>query len=493
MTRSPKDRTMKLKCLPVLITAVVMLVPAQAGAASLMDAYRDAMRSDPTLREASANRLAALEAKPQARASLLPQIEATGSYQYQDNSGTQTFTQRIDTGQVVTLTTGFRQEVEPLRNWQLRLTQTLFRWDQWIALRQADKQLAQAEAEFRAAEQDLMARVANRYFEVLGARATLEAAEAAREAIGRQLEQAEKRFEVGLSAITDVQEAQASYDAATAAVIEAKRSFAVAREFLREITGEYYDDLEDAGPDTPLVSPEPNDAEQWVQTALSRNLRLEAARLAAEISRDGIAVQRSGHYPSVELFASRGNNRITSERQDRPQALPGEPEPEPQPFLPANSDTWQDAYGIQVRVPIYSGGAVSSRVREASYQHQASQQQLERVARETERQTRDSFLSVNAEISRVQALAQAVESSQTALRATEAGFEVGTRTTVDVLQSRQQLFEAQRDYANSRYTYLVNALLLKQAAGTLREEDINEVDTWLKPSDQVPEPTQGSR
>lgn len=481
---------MKLKCLPLLLAATVMLAPAQAGAASLIDAYRDAMRSDPTLREAAANRLATLEAKPQARAALLPQIEGTGSYQYQDSSGTQTFTQRLDTGQVATLTTGFRQEVEPLRNWQLRVTQTLFRWDQWIALRQADKQLAQAEAQFRAAEQDLMARVASRYFEVLGARATLEAAEAAREAIGRQLEQAEKRFEVGLSAITDVQEAQASYDAATAAVIEAKRSYAVGREFLREITGEYYEDLEDAGPRTPLVSPEPADVDEWVQTALNRNLSLEAARLAAEISRDDIAAQRSGHYPAVELFASRGNNRVTSTRQDFPQALPGEPVPRPQPARPADSDTWQDAYGLQVRVPIYSGGAVSSRVREASYRHQASQEQLERVARETQRRTRDSFLSVNAEISRVQALAQAVESSQTALRATEAGFEVGTRTTVDVLRSRQLLFEAQRDYANSRYTYLVNALLLKQAAGTLREEDIREVDSWLKPVDELPEPTQ---
>src|SRR6056297_242274 len=493
MTRSPKDRTMKLQCLPLLITAAVMLAPAQAGAASLMDAYRDAMRSDPTLREAAANRLATLEAKPQARASLLPQIEATGSYQHQDNSGTQTFTQRIDTGQVVTLTTGFRQEVEPLRNWQLRLTQTLFRWDQWVALRQADKQLAQAEAEFRAAEQDLMARVANRYFEVLGARATLQAAEAALEAIGRQLEQAEKRFEVGLSAITDVQEAQASFDSAAAALIEAKRTLAVAREFLREVTGEYYVELFDAGPQTPLVSPDPYDVDEWVNTALNRNLSLEAARLAAEISRDEISARRAGHYPSLELFATRSNSETTARRQDKPQGIPGQPDPAPQPFLPANSDLWQDAYGIQVRVPIYSGGAVSSRVREATHRHQASQQQLERIARQTERETRDAYLSVTAEISRVQALAQAVQSGQTALRATEAGFEVGTRTTVDVLQSRRQLFEAQRDYASSRYTYLVNALLLKQAAGILREADVEEIDSWLKPPEEVPVPTQGTR
>jgi outer membrane protein len=484
---------MKLNRLPMLLAALATLAASPAQAVSLLDAYRDALRSDPTLREAAANRLAALEARPQARAALLPQIEATGSYEHQYSSGTQNFTQRIETGEVVTLTTGFEQDTEPRRAWQLRLTQTLFRWDQWVALRQADKQLARAEAEFRAAEQDLMARVAQRYFDVLGARATLQAAEAAKEAIGRQLEQAEKRFEVGLSAITDVQEAQASYDSAAAAVIEAKRTLAVAREFLREITGEYYEGLADAGPGTPLVSPEPLDVDDWVRTALERNLSLEAARLGAEISRDQIESNRGGHYPALELFAQRGNNRTTAERQDKPQPLPGEPDPEPQPFRPANSDFWQDIYGIQVRVPIYSGGAVASRVREATYLHQASQHLLERTARQTERQTRDSYLSVTSEISRVQALAQAVQSSQTALRATEAGFEVGTRTTVDVLQSRRQLFEAQRDYANSRYTYLVNALLLKQAAGILREADIEEVDGWLRPADELPPPTQDPR
>ena len=481
---------MKLNRLYPLLAALALLASPQAGAVSLLEAYRDALRSDPTLREAAANRMATLEAKPQARASLLPQIEATGSYQHQSASGTQTFTQRLESGNVVTLSSGFRQEVEPLRNWQLRVTQTLFRWDQWVALRQADKQLAQAEAQYRAAEQDLMARVASRYFDVLGARATLEAAEAAREAIGRQLEQAEKRFEVGLSAITDVQEARASFDAATAGLIEAKRAYAVAREFLREITGEYYEELEDAGPGTPLITPDPDDVEEWVRTALTQNLSLEAARLSAEISRDGIELQRAGHYPSLELFASRGNQRVTAERRDSPVVLPGEPDPGPQPFLPADSDSWQDAYGIQVRVPIFSGGAVASNVREATYRHEASQQQLERVARQTERATRDAYLSVTAEISRVQALAQAVESSQTALRATEAGFEVGTRTTVDVLQSRRQLFEAQRDYANSRYTYLVNALLLKQASGTLQEADIELVDGWLKPVDELAAPTQ---
>jgi outer membrane protein len=484
---------MKFYRIPLLLAALALVAAPRAEATGLLDAYRDALRSDPALREAGSNRLAALEARPQARAALLPQIEGTGSYEYQDRSGDQTIQQRDASGDIITLTTRFEQDVEPLRQWQLRATQTLFRWDQWVALRQADKQMAQAEAEFRAAEQDLMARVSQRYFDILGARATLMAAEAAKEAIGRQLEQAEKRFEVGLSAITDVQEAQASFDSATAGVIDAKRALAVARESLREITGEYYADLADAGTDTPLVAPEPLDVEEWVRTAISRNLNLEAARLAAEISRDNIEVSRSGHYPALELFAARSNSDTTAQRRDRLLAAPGQPATPRTPFRDADSELWQDSVGVQVRVPIYSGGAVASRVREATYLHQSSQNRLERIARETERQTRAAFLSVNAEISRTEALAQAVQSSETALRATEAGFEVGTRTTVDVLQSRRQLFEAQRDYANSRYTYLVAALFLKQAAGILSEADIEQIDSWLTPFDEIPRPTQDVR
>ncbi|MEJ2514948.1 MAG: TolC family outer membrane protein [Gammaproteobacteria bacterium] len=476
---------------PVFAMAGMMMAAQPAWGVSLVDAYEDALRSDPTLREAAANRLATLESKPQALAALLPQLEATGSYNKIWNSGTSTFNQADPaTGEVFTVPTSFARRTDPEESWQLQLTQTLFRWDQWVALRQADKELARAEAEFRAAEQDLMLRVSQAYFDTLGARATLDAAEAAKEAIGRQLEQAQKRFEVGLSAITDVQEAQASYDSAVAGVIEAKRQLAVSRESLRAITGEYYTGLADAGPDVPLVRPDPEDVDQWVQTALTSNLSVEAARLNAEIAADTIDIRRAGHYPTVDFVASRGNRDVTAEQRNSGVQLPGEPPRPPQPYLPADTDTWQDLIGIQVRLPLFSGGATSSRVKEASYLHRAAQEQLERTARETERQTRDAYLSVTSEISRVEALAQSVASNQTALRATEAGFEVGTRTTVDVLQSRRQLFEAQRDYANARYTYLVNALLLKRAAGILAEEDLRQVDGWLKPPEETPAPTQ---
>ena len=463
------------------VLAWALLVAGPASAVDLMEVYNDALAADPTLREAAANRLATLESKPQALAALLPQI--TGQYTYSKawTSGSSNFTQGIDSDgdgtldTIATGTTGFSQTTDPRKFWQLQLTQTLFRWDQWVALRQADKQLAQAEAQYRAAEQDLMIRASQRYFDILGADATLNAAEAAKDAIGRQLEQAEKRFEVGLIAITDVQETQARYDQAVADVISVKRQLATAREFLREVTGQYYEQLADAGPDIPLIPPSPADVDAWVQTAFNNNLNLEASRLGAEIAHDNVSIRRSGHLPTVDFFANRSNDDRDSDRQDKPQQEGANILPKG----PADSDIYNDVIGVQLNVPIYSGGSVRSQSKQAVYEHRAAREQLERVARETERQIRDSYLSVESEISRVNALARSVQSNQTALRATEAGFEVGTRTTVDVLDARRNLFEAQRDYARSRYDYVVNALLLKQAAGNLALADIEEVNGWL--------------
>ncbi|MGI9264699.1 MAG: TolC family protein, partial [Gammaproteobacteria bacterium] len=262
-----------------LALLMVLAVPS-AHAVDLAKVYEDALLADPTLKEAAANRMATLETKPQALSSLLPQVSGQYVYDKAYNDGNSTFQQVIfdDAGDpigVQNVTTAFKESPDDERQfWQLRVDQTLFRWDQFIALKQADKRVAQAEVQYRAAQQDLMIRASQRYFDVLGARATLVAGEAARDSIGRQLEQAEKRFEVGLIAITDVQESQASYDSAVAGVIEAKRTMATAQEFLREITGEYYEDLADAGPTIPLIPPNPADVEVWVDTSRDRNLTL---------------------------------------------------------------------------------------------------------------------------------------------------------------------------------------------------------------------------
>ncbi|MCZ8132174.1 MAG: TolC family outer membrane protein [Steroidobacteraceae bacterium] len=441
--------------------------PGLAAAADLAEVYQRALRNDPQLREAEALRLAAREARPQALASLLPQLSASGGYEQSENDGN-----RLEfdaTGNAAPFASASDLDV---RTWQVQLRQTIFRWDQFATFRRAGVEVAQAEVDFRAAQQDVILRTAQAYFNVLAARDTLDAAEAAAEAISRQLEQAEKRFEVGLIAITDVQEAKAAADQANATVIGAKRALATAREQLRELTGDAFDELEKPGDDMPLVSPDPASEDDWVKAALDQNLRLQSSRLAAEIARENIAVARGGHLPTLDLVVGR-----SSFEQDGDSTTP-------RGTFTTDTSNDEDSIGIQVTVPIYSGGATSSRVREAVYRQRAARERLERTARETERRTRDAYLGVLSEISRVQSLRQALESSRTALAATEAGYEVGTRTAVDVLDARRRLFQAQTDYARSRYDYVLNVLALEQAAGTLDEARLTRVNGWL--SDAVP-------
>ena len=453
-----------------LVVLMCALTAPPLAAMNLLEVYEVALRSDPLLREAEANRLAALEAKPQARSALLPQIVAQGGEATAEAKGGNTFPQfNPATGEVVQVTTSFNRETNFETQWQLQLTQSVFRWDQWVTLKQADKTVAQAEADYHAAIQDLMLRVSERYFDVLAAQDTLASAEAAKDAIARQLEQAEKRFEVGLSAITDVQEAQAAYDQTVADVIAAKRSLASTREFLRETTGEYFEELAVPGDALVLAEPEPAKEDDWVTTAMDQNLSLVASRLAEEIARDEVKVRRTGHYPSVDLVASRSGFKNDQDTSN-----------DGRDFAPTDADQLENRVSLQVSVPLYSGGSVSSRVREAVYQHRAAKERLEGAARQTERQTRDAYLGVLSEISRVNALKQALASSETALKATEAGFEVGTRTTVDVLDARRNLFRAQTEYARSRYDYILNVLRLRQAAGILTVSDMEQINTWLK-------------
>jgi outer membrane protein len=335
-------------------------------------------------------------------------------------------------------------------------------------MKRADKTIARAEAVREAAQQDLIVRVAQRYFDVLAAEDRLNSIIADREAIARQLEQAKQRFDVGLIAITDVQESQAAYDQSVANDIGARRSLATAREFLREITGEYVVDLNAPGDDFPLATPDPNNEKTWVEMSLSQNLILVASRLDEGLARDEISYRRNGYYPTLELVANTGERD-----SDTTISIPTlDPD-----FQTLNSKS--DSISLQFNVPLFAGGSTSSRVKEAVYLHRASRQQLQRVTRETERQARDSYLGVLAEIARVNALEQAVSSSQTALQATQAGYEVGTRTIVEVLNSQFALYVAITNYYQSRYDYILNALRLKQAAGTLQVQDLEKIDQWL--------------
>lgn len=459
------------------VTLGLLMLPSVGHSASLLEIYQQALQSDPRIHEAEARRLAALEAEPQARGVMLPQVTASADWtkQSSEGSGTDNDIAFIDhdndpvTPEILQITpvTFSTESRDTTTRWQVSLRQTLFRWDQIVNLRRADKLVARAEADREAAQQDLVIRVGQNYFNVLAAEDRLTSTHANRQAISRQLEQAKQRFDVGLIAITDVQESQAAYDQAVADEIAAKRSLATAREFLREITGEYVSELSAPGDEFPMRTPNPTSEREWVDLANSQNLALVSSRLDEKLARDEISFRRNGHYPTLELVASTGN---TNNEREQNFGVG---------FLDSDSDFDGDTIGIQFSVPLFSGGSTSSRVREAVYLHRAAREQLQRVTRETERRTRDAYLGVLSEKSRVEALEQAVESSRTALEATQAGFDVGTRTIVDVLNSQFTLYRSITLFYQARYDYLMNVLRLKQAAGTLQIEDLEEIDQWL--------------
>jgi outer membrane protein len=457
--------------------AATLLTTQIVRADDLMAIYERALRSDPSLREAEANRMATLESKPQAISALLPQLSAASGYGLAQSDGNSVFTQVLPNPNpppatlTVEVPNEFDQDSTTLQ-WRVDLRQSVFRWDEWVTLRQADKQVAQAEADYRAAEQDLAIRVATAYFDVLAAQDTLESEQAAKEAIARQLEQANKRFEVGLIAITDVQEAQSGYDQAVAAEILAKRNLATRKESLREIIGDYPENLQQPKAEIPLLSPQPEVEDDWVGIALKQNLTLLSSELGAEITRDNVSFQRSGHYPTLEIQGSYSGLDSEGERTSTRSGVSF--------TSPTDSDRTGYDISLQLNIPIYSGGSVSSKTKQAVYEHRAARERFERTARQTERETRDAYLGVVSEIARVKALKQARKSARTALQATEAGFEVGTRTTVDVLDQRRQLFIADVNYARSRYDYILNVLKLKQAAGSLIVDDLIEVNGWLE-------------
>jgi len=452
-----------------LTLGLLMTVPAVV-AEDLQAVYQRALANDPQIREADALRRASREAKPQAWAAILPQISGSASRSKADNESQGQFPQEIvQNGQTVVFNFLSASTSKPETDrWSVDLRQSVISWDNWVALKRADRQVAQAEADFRAAEQQLIIRVSEAYFNVLAAQDTVDAQSSSFAAISRQLEQAEKRFEVGLIAITDVQEAKAARDSSAAAVIAAKRQLATAEELLREITAEKFQTLAKPRDDMPLKAPLPADEAQWVERSMEQNLALVSSRLAAEIARDNVRISFGGHLPKLDFVASRSNTDQTS----------------PINFSSGNvgvrtNNTDDTSYALQVTLPLFSGGGAQSRVRQSEFQWQAARERFTRVSRQTERQARDAYLGVISEISRVNALRQALESSRTALKATEAGYEVGTRTAVDVLESRRSLAQAETNYARSRYDYILNVMRLRLASGTLDATTLAEVNTWL--------------
>lgn len=431
----------------LLIVLLSMLTLPVSAAQNLLESYDLALQSDPQLMAQAANQRATAELADQADALFLPEIGLSANA---DKVWTESSSLRFG---------GDSESVD--RGYTLSLIQPVYRRENFVQDRQADIAISGAAAQYLLAEQELIVRVADAYFGVLAAKDDLRFAEAEREAISKQLEEAEQRFEVGLTTITDVTEAQAAFDIANSSVIAAENALANSQELLRETTGQYPDNLSPLEKDTPLVRPEPEDIQQWSDTALVTNPALQVVGSDVDFARENIELQRSGHYPSLDIVAQKN---YTSQSDSN---------------LSGGNQTHQELVGLQFNLPIYAGGAVSSRTREAGFRLDEVMQTEEQQRRAVMRQTREAYNSVLSGISQVQALEQAVRSNEKALEATQAGFEVGTRTTVDVLNARQELFSARRDYARARYQYIVNSLRLKQAAGIVTVNDLQQINTWL--------------
>lgn len=441
------------KTLAACCVAVMLATPASAAQATdLLEAYRLAQQHDPAYAAARYDYEAAIESRPQARGALLPQVtfSASGSEDDQRDLNTNESDQ-------------FTNE-----QYSLNLRQTLFNWEQFAGLSRADAEVAQAEAELADADQQLILRVAEAYFDVLDAEENERFARAEVEAIERQLEQARERFDVGLIPVTDVKAAQASYDLAVSRRIEATNQIDDAREALRAIIDRRTGMLARVQDDLPLTPADPSDANTWVARAVEQNPEFLTARAASEATRQGVRQARAGHYPEVDLVASR-----TRREQDSDVFSGGG-----QQQLSRDSET--DSIGIEVTLPLFRGGATMSGTREARANFEAAQARMAEARRAVEQRTRNAFRGLESRISQVRSLQQAVESNEASVEAEEAGFEVGTRTTVDVLDALRDLFEAERDYANARFEYILNRLRLQEAAGTLTVEDVRLVNSWLE-------------
>ena len=440
-----------MKPMKRLVKLFLILWLPLSQADDLMSIYQLALENDPQLQAAKEQLNAARESKSLARAQLLPTLGLGGTY---DAVRRDIKEQSSSFGQ------GEGTETYRESGLGLNLTQPIYRRDRLVQLEQSDSTIAQAEADYASAEIDLMVRSTTAYFDILSAEDDLRVAKAEREATGRQLEQAQQRFDVGLIAITDVHEAQAAFDAARASEIAAENSLDNAWEALYEIIGpQAKSELAKLGDGLKLNAPVPNRLQDWSDTAQQQNYRIIASRANLKVLEHEIDISKSGHYPTLDLVGGYNINRSDAE-------------------LATEADT--ASIGLSLEVPIYSGGAVSAGTRQSQANYRAAQQSLDQTRRSINRQVRDAFRGVLSAISQVEALKAATISAQSALESTQAGYEVGTRTIVDVLNVQRNLFSSQRDYLNSRYGYILNGLALKSAAGTLSEADLQNVNGWLE-------------
>lgn len=423
-----------------LIAQSTALVAAMSSsylyAASLSDIYQQAVSNDPQLKIARSTSLAGQEGQIQAKANLLPQIGLSADIKH------------IDSGSVDYDNHGYT----------LTLSQPVFDASTWYGYKQSEHLSEQARLEFSQSEQTLILRAVQAYLDVLRAKTTLETNQAQERAIKRRLDQVNAQFEVGLIAITDVQEAQASYDNARVARIEAEGALDNSYEAIERLTGNPITDIDILHKDYPIQSLVPAEPKPWLEKAWTNNFEIQLANSRIEAQRRALQSAESGHLPTVSLDASIDSDSGNS----------------------LNNDTTRtNMIALTVRVPLFSGGRTSSQIRQSEHTLNSTQQSREDTLRDVTQKTRSLLRDLRTNVLSVAARKQSIKSSETALKATEEGFKVGTRNVVDVLQAEQTLYAAQRDYANARYNYVQNLFSLKQQVGTLNPEDVSSLDKWL--------------
>ncbi|MDG2461390.1 MAG: TolC family outer membrane protein [Luminiphilus sp.] len=466
----PHDRRQFSPSLVWLAAALCCTTGISARADTLVDIYELALENDALLKVSVAQYNADIELEKLALAPLLPQARAGYSFTDSENDSTSPNvylnpeTNALDQIDVTSV-----RETEN-EGYDVSLSQTLFDLSAWFGWRAGKESSQQAEANLSAAQQDLIVRVVQAYFGVLRAQDNLRASQAQERAFERQLEQTRQRFEVGLIAITDVYEAEAARDLAQVTRIVDENNVAVAKENLSVLTGQAPGALHVLGEGFAPKPPEPADRGAWVDFALSNNNQLAAARFAEEAARQNATAFRMGHAPTITATYRYQDTETTGSIRQNPDSLFN--------FAPDSEQT-NESWQIRFDVPLAAGGAISANRRRAAEQFNAARETRINLSRNTVTQARSLHMTVMSDVSRVNARKQSIVSSQSAVDATQAGYEVGTRNIVDVLNAQNKLFAAQRDYANSRYDFVINSLRLKEVAGTLSPEDIARLESFL--------------
>jgi outer membrane protein len=430
----------------LLVSACLLaLFSTSSQALDLLQVYTKAEQQDAQLKIALSQLQSIRQNLPLAQSANKPQVNFTANATYQDTTGSR-------------LTGDDTQQILGLG---LFLQQNLYNREISAQVAAADAAIQQAEADYEAARQDLIVRVTEAYFAILSARDNVEFAEAEKNAIGRQLEQAKKRFEVGLIAITDVKEAQASFDLSVSQKITALNTLDNAREALQVIIGERLQEpVKPLGEKVDLIVPEPSQGGTWVEQAQKNNLLLVSAQAALRTADENRNIARADRRPTVNLTASYQESAVDSD-------------------IRGNFDSDDLSVGVQLDMPLYTGGRTSSSIQQAEANYVTASNNLLLQKRLIAQQTNTAYLAVKSGIGQVNALEQALISTTAALEATEAGFDVGTRTSVDVLNSLRETYRSRRDYASARYDYLTNTLRLKQAAGVLNDSNLQSINDWL--------------